>query len=351
MLTIENLVKRYGDITAIDDVSFSIEDDEFFSIVGPSGSGKSTMLRCITGLEYPDEGTIRIGTDEVTNAPPYERSTAMVFQNLALFPHMTVKQNIKYGMKRHGVPAEEIKKGISNTLSLVDLEGYEQRDISELSGGEQQRVALARSLAVEPELLLLDEPLASLDQKLRHEVKDELAQLQQELDKPFVYVTHDQSIALSMSDRVAIMNEGGVEQIGAPMDIYQNPASLFVSRFIGTTTEFAGTVEATDGDQISVAVDDEDLTLTGIPVDELAVGDDCVLAVKTEKPILEPNGTAENEIDGTVTKMTFQGQSSTIRTGLEGGTTVNIESTTQYASGDAITFGLRTEDCHVFESA
>ncbi|NOZ30448.1 MAG: ABC transporter ATP-binding protein [Crenarchaeota archaeon] len=232
-IRLDNVTKVYGSVVAVDHVSIDIEHGEFFTIIGPSGCGKTTTLRIIAGFEVPEEGKIFFDDKDVTYVKPYERNTAMVFQNYALWPHMTVFDNIAYGLRLRKVPEDEIRRRVKQVLELVDLQGLENRYPLQLSGGQQQRVALARALVVEPSVLLLDEPLSNLDAKLRLEMREELRTLQKRLGITTVYVTHDQLEALSMSDRIAVMNKGKVLQVGTPEELYMRPRTLFVAGFLG----------------------------------------------------------------------------------------------------------------------
>ncbi|MCL5072631.1 MAG: ABC transporter ATP-binding protein [Actinobacteria bacterium] len=233
IVEVKNVTKKYGSITAVNDVSFKISDGEFFSLLGPSGCGKTTILRIIGGFIDQDEGKVTIDNEDMIGVSPNKRNTSMVFQNLALFPHMNVEENIIYGLKKRKIPAVEISKKLNNMLSIVNLAGLKKRRINELSGGQQQRVALARSLIIEPKILLLYEPLASLDKKLRISMRAELKEIQKRTGATFLYVTHDQSEALTMSDTISVMNDGKIVQSGQSDWIYNNPADLFVADFIG----------------------------------------------------------------------------------------------------------------------
>jgi spermidine/putrescine transport system ATP-binding protein len=233
IVEIKDIVKKYGNITAVDNVSFAVKEGEFFSILGPSGCGKTTILRIIGGFIDQNSGTVLISGADMSNIPPNKRNTSMVFQNLALFPHMNVKENIVYGLKKRRLGEGIIEEKLKNILAAVNLTGYERRSINQLSGGQQQRVALARSLIIEPDILLLDEPLASLDKKLRVSMRTELKEIQQRTGTTFLYVTHDQSEAITMSDNIAVMNNGRIIQSGKPDIIYNRPANTFVADFIG----------------------------------------------------------------------------------------------------------------------
>jgi putative spermidine/putrescine transport system ATP-binding protein len=225
--------KNYGHVVAVAGVDLTVDEGEFFTLLGPSGSGKTTLLRLIAGFERPDAGSIELGGRDVTSLPPYARQTNTVFQDYALFPHMTVGENIAYGLKIKRVPAAQRRERVQRALEMVRLSGLQDRKPNQLSGGQRQRVALARAVINEPEVLLLDEPLGALDLKLRQEMQIELKQIQKEVGITFVYVTHDQEEALTMSDRLAVMSSGQIEQIGSPVDVYERPATEFVAGFIG----------------------------------------------------------------------------------------------------------------------
>ena len=227
--------KRYGEVAAVDGVDLDVARGEFFTMLGPSGSGKTTTLRMIAGFERPDEGRIELGGTDVSGRPPFDRPVNTVFQDYALFPHMTVQQNVEYGLRVRKVAKSERRAKASEALARVRLEGYGARKPGQLSGGQRQRVALARAIVNTPRALLLDEPLGALDLKLRQELQIELKQLQQELGMTFVYVTHDQEEALTMSDRIAVFNHGRIEQVGSPAEMYEHPATTFVAGFIGTS--------------------------------------------------------------------------------------------------------------------
>ncbi len=234
-IRIVGLRKRYGEVAAVDGIDLEVGRGEFFTMLGPSGSGKTTTLRMIAGFERPDEGRIELGGADVSRRPPFDRPVNTVFQDYALFPHMTVQQNVEYGLRVRKVPKADRRAKAREALSLVRLDGFGDRKPAQLSGGQRQRVALARAIVNTPQALLLDEPLGALDLKLRQELQIELKQLQQGLGMTFVYVTHDQEEALTMSDRIAVFNEGKVEQVGTPAEMYEHPATQFVAGFIGTS--------------------------------------------------------------------------------------------------------------------
>lgn len=237
-----NVTKRFGKILALDDISLSVQRGEFLTLLGPSGCGKTTTMRIIAGLEKPTAGAIYIRGEDVTYTPPYRRDASLMFQNYALFPHKTVFDNVVFGLKYGKVPKEEHQKLVSEALDLVRLPGIESRYPHQLSGGQQQRVALARALVVRPAVLLLDEPLSNLDRKLRERMQVELKQIQEEIGITFIFVTHDQQEALTLSDRIAVMNHGVIEQLGTPLEIYEKPQSRFVAEFVGQSNLLEGRV-------------------------------------------------------------------------------------------------------------
>ena len=236
-ISIKGLTRTFGDVRAVNGVDLEIFEGEFLTLLGPSGSGKTTVLRMIAGFEKPDSGTILLGDKDVAQLPPYERDVNTVFQDYALFPHMNVLANIEYGLRVKGVNKDERRTRALEALKQVRLEGYEERKPSQLSGGQRQRVALARALVNRPAVLLLDEPLGALDLKLREQMQLELKELQREVGITFIFVTHDQEEALTMSDRIAVFNQGRIEQLGTPREIYENPTSAFVSEFVGQTNK------------------------------------------------------------------------------------------------------------------
>jgi putative spermidine/putrescine transport system ATP-binding protein len=243
-ISLQDVTKRYGTLTTVDHVSLDIGQGEFVAFLGPSGCGKTTTLRMIAGLTLASEGSIRFGTRDVTDLPPYLRNAGLVFQGYALFPHMSVAQNVAFGLEMRKVGHADAQRRVMEALALVKLDHLAERLPKQLSGGQQQRVALARAIVYEPEVLLLDEPLSALDAKLRHEVRTDLRRLQSRLGLTTIFVTHDQDEALAVADRIVVMSAGKVEQIGTPRDIYQRPASRFVAEFIGLTNIFAGSIDA-----------------------------------------------------------------------------------------------------------
>jgi thiamine transport system ATP-binding protein len=261
---LDGVTVAYGDTTALEDVSLSVADGEFFTLVGPSGCGKTTTLRAIAGFERPTSGHVRFGNRDVTATPPEERGVGVVFQNYALFPHMSVAENVAYGLNFADPPGGVTRdERVAELLDLVDMAGFEDRDPTSLSGGQQQRIALARALAPGPDVLLLDEPMSALDARLREDLRRQVKRVQRELDITTVYVTHDQEEALAVSDRVAVVNDGHIEQVGRPEDVYRRPASRFVAGFVGENNLLDGTVAAVRDDAVVVDVSDVDLAVAG----------------------------------------------------------------------------------------
>jgi spermidine/putrescine transport system ATP-binding protein len=307
VVRVERVTKRFGSVTAVDDVSFEVAAGEFFSLLGPSGCGKTTTLRMLAGFEVPTQGRIYLEGKDATNTPPYKRATNLVFQNYALFPHMTVEENVAFGPQRRRLPRAEVRERVREALATVRLEGMAERYPRELSGGQQQRVALARALANRPAVLLLDEPLGALDLKLREEMQLELKRIQREVGICFVYVTHDQGEALTMSDRVAVMNHGRIEQIGSPEEVYERPATRFVAGFIGTANLVPCTVEEA-GDVATVRLLDGGRV--GAPAAPgCAVGSRAVLMLRPERLRIRtaPESTGGPGMRGRVVESVFQG--------------------------------------------
>ncbi|MBO8142393.1 MAG: ABC transporter ATP-binding protein [Firmicutes bacterium] len=306
------LSKRFGPVTAVDRVSLEIHDGEFFTLLGPSGCGKTTTLRAIAGLETPDEGQIVVDGKDITYLPANRRRVGMVFQNYALFPHMNVFENVAFGLRARGEPAQEIAHRVRQSLALVRLDGFADRKPGQLSGGQQQRVALARALACRPEILLLDEPLSNLDAKLREETRTEIQRLQKESGITTVYVTHDQSEALALSDRIAVMNNGRLEQVGTPAEIYGKPATAFVARFIGQVNVLAGTVQAVEGSRVLVDLGVGRLWAERPRSDPPPVGKTVQVCIHPEN--LEPAGAdSSNGLEAQVELVQFNGVTTLLR--------------------------------------
>jgi len=305
-LVFENVVKRFGTFTAVHNLNLTIKEGEFFSFLGPSGCGKTTILRMVSGFIEPSEGKISLGGQDLRGIGPNKRPTALIFQNLALFPLMTVAQNIAFGLEVRGVTTALRQRKVDEMLELIALTGYGKRRIDELSGGQKQRVAIARALAVEPKVLLLDEPLSALDLKLRQHMRAELRAIQQRTGITFIYITHDQGEALAMSDRVAVMSQGHVEQVGLSADIYNHPETPFVASFVGENNLFGGRVAAADGRE--AVLDTAFGRLAGLNPRGLTVGEEALLFVRPERLRLDATaGAAENHIRSKVLGEMFEG--------------------------------------------
>ncbi len=297
-IKVERVTKRFGDVTAVDDVSLTIPGGEFFSMLGPSGCGKTTTLRMIAGFETPDEGRILLQGGEVTHIPPAKRNVNMVFQAYGLFPHMTVAQNIAFGPKIQKLSRAETSERMTEILRVVRLEGYEDRRPGQLSGGQQQRVALGRALINRPAALLLDEPLGALDLKLRKEMQLELKELQQRTGTTFVYVTHDQEEAMTMSDRIAVMNGGVVEQLATPRELYQRPVSAFVAGFIGTSNLIDLRIDRRDDGLLSMDLGEDQRILAAQPEGDAVSDGHTTITVRPEWIKL-----ASGDVDGRASRV------------------------------------------------
>jgi len=311
-LRLVNLSKRFGKTVAIEGINLEIQDGELMTLLGPSGCGKTTTLRCIAGLLTPDEGEIYLGDERVSDLPPERREVGLVFQNYALWPHMTVYDNLAFGLQLRKVPKAEIKRRVSEALALVRLSGFEERYPRQLSGGQQQRVALARALVIEPRLLLLDEPLSNLDAQLREEMRFEIRELQKKLGITSVYVTHDQAEALVLSDRIAILHEGKLVQVGSPAEIYNRPGNKFVAGFIGLTSFIEGTIVRRDEARGYVVVRTRDELEIRARSDTLNPGQKVTLAIRPEHIALYPEEPATrpseaNLFTGTVLRGAYLG--------------------------------------------
>jgi ABC-type Fe3+/spermidine/putrescine transport system ATPase subunit len=281
-INLEDIVKRFGTLEAVSHVSLDIKDGELFTLLGPSGCGKTTLLRLVGGFHKPDHGNIFFGEKEVSSLAPYERNIGMVFQNYALWPHMTISNNVAYGLKLKRFPRPEIAEKISHALKLVNLTGLEHRYPGQLSGGQQQRVALARALVLNPDVLLLDEPLSNLDAKIRVQVRAEIRKLQKELGITTLYVTHDQEEALTLSDRIAVINLGKLQQIGSPRDLYERPENPFVADFIGINNLISGEVQEVNAPEKWMKVETKVGNLVCVHRDRLKPGDRCMISVRPE---------------------------------------------------------------------
>ena len=344
IISIRNVTKRFGDFTALEDISVDIEPGEIFALLGPSGCGKSTLLRIIAGFESATEGDVLIDGQDMTDTPPNKRPVNMVFQSYAVFPHMTVEQNVAYGLKMDRIPSREIAPKVAEALEQVHLTPFAKRMPDQLSGGQRQRVALARALVKRPRVLLLDEPLSALDAKLRDAMRLELVKLQETVGVSFVMVTHDQSEALAMADRVAVLDDGRLRRLAPPIDLYNRPADAFVADFIGRVNLFDVSRATVGSAQLSVATLG-DITLSD-PVQAGAAGDLC-LPVRPEHITVTPerHPTASSAaIKGTLGDVAFEGDSAIVEVALDGGRTIqalaeneNMSDLLRMSPGDAVT--------------
>jgi spermidine/putrescine ABC transporter ATP-binding subunit len=358
-VTLEKLDKRFNTVVAVDDVTLAIEPGEFITLLGPSGSGKTTTLMMIAGFEIPTAGEIYIDGTPIVTTPPHRRNIGMVFQNYALFPHMTVAENIAFPLKQRKVPKASITQRVAGVLDIVSLPGYEGRYPRQLSGGQQQRIALARAIVFNPRVLLMDEPLGALDKKLRENLQLEIRRLHEELGITFIYVTHDQEEALVMSDRIAVMNQGRIEQLGSPIDLYDRPNSRFVAEFIGESNFLEGT--ALDGrDHVNpVRVGDEVISAVGR--EDVMSGMEVVLAVRPEKLSFAEERVSEplaplNRLSATVREGTFIGEMRRYVVETERGLRLTLKQPLRYGirhfePGDRVDLEWHVEDTRIVSIA
>ncbi len=341
---IKGISKLFGDFVAVDNVDLEIARGELFSILGGSGCGKTTLLRMLAGFEVPSSGTIEIDGTDVTHQAPYDRPVNMMFQSYAIFPHMDVAKNIAYGLRKEGVAKQEIDKRVGEMLELVQLVDFRNRKPEQLSGGQRQRVALARALIKQPKVLLLDEPLAALDKKLREQTQFELMNIQDELGITFVVVTHDQEEAMTLSSRIAVMNEGRFKQVGTPKEIYEFPHNRFVADFIGTINTFEAVVTVVNEDGIEAYSDEAGETLSALGRQLIEVGQNIEVAVRPEKIFIskeKPEEAGDVCIEGVVDDLGYLGNRSLYRVRLNSGKMVQVSSQNRRRS---ITRFLEWED-------
>ncbi len=345
ILELRRLTKRFGDFAAVDDLSLDIAAGEFLTLLGASGSGKTTTLRMIAGFEPPTSGEILMTGTPIAALPPFKRDINTVFQHYALFPHMSVRDNIAYGLRMRRVPAAEREERVTKALEMVKLDQLGARSPRQLSGGQQQRVALARALVNRPRVLLLDEPLGALDLKLRKEMQLELKHLQTHLGITFVYVTHDQEEALTMSDRIVLMRQGRVAQVGSPRDLYDRPASRYVADFIGETNLLPGTVVESTGRTATLRMGD--VTLRGVTDAPLAPGAEAWMTVRPEAIDLSDGAVpaGHNVVTGTVADAVYAGSALRVHVALAGGRRLvaNVPTGTVAANGETVTVSWPVE--------
>jgi putrescine transport system ATP-binding protein len=363
LLRIEAVVKKFGAVRAVDRLSLDIRAGEFFALLGPSGCGKTTLLRMLAGFETPDEGRILLDGKDIAQVLPHQRPVNMMFQNYALFPHLTARDNIAFGLKRMGMPRRQIDSRVAEMVSLVKLDGLEKRKPDQLSGGQKQRVALARSLARRPRVLLLDEPLAALDKKLRESTQLELMQLQRRLGMTFVIVTHDQEEAMSVADRIGVMDDGHLEQVATPRKLYEAPASRWVAEFVGEVNIFEGKAQWDESGRSMISTRDAGTIVVAQPVQPVSKNPVCV-AIRPEKVKLSRRGPAAdvlnaqaiNRLEGIVTDVSYLGGTTSYKIKLDSGAvlhssmanTARVDIDAYHASQRVVAW-FTPDDCVVLE--
>jgi putrescine transport system ATP-binding protein len=363
LLRIEEVSKNFGSFRAVDRVSLDVKAGEFFALLGPSGCGKTTLLRMLAGFETPDEGRILLGGSDIAPVLPHERPVNMMFQNYALFPHLSVRDNIAFGLKRAGMARAAINSRVGEMIALVKLEGMEKRKPDQLSGGQRQRVALARSLARRPKVLLLDEPLAALDKKLRESTQQELMALQRSLGMTFIVVTHDQEEAMTMANRIGVMNAGRLEQVATPRDLYEAPASRWIAGFVGDVNLFEGEVASREHHRQTIVTRDAGNIVAAEPR-ELSAMTAVAVAIRPEKIKLSRRGPAAdaasaqtiNHLEGVVTDASYLGGSTVYKVRLDSGALLRSSmANTARLDVDTLVAGQRVvawftpDDCVVLE--
>ncbi|WP_417691718.1 ABC transporter ATP-binding protein [Roseibium sp.] len=343
-IVLDHVSIRFGSFTAVDNAHLTIKGGEFFSFLGPSGCGKTTLLRCVSGFTDPTEGMVTIGGKDMRGVGPNKRPTALIFQNLALFPLMSVADNIAFPLEVRGVGKKERRKKADELLDMIALPGVGEKKVHELSGGQKQRVAIARALAVEPDILLLDEPLSALDLKLRHHMRTELRAIQQRVGLTFIYITHDQGEALTMSDRIAVMNQGVVEQIGDPEAIYNRPKTAFVASFVGESNSFSGKVSSQSGKEVLLETPVGPLRGIAAGGRTYKPGDECYLFVRPEQMTIANGVQPDNSFTAQALKEEFEGNARHLFLNSQGVdlrlSRINLGAKTDDLSGSVITAGF-----------
>ena len=345
---VKNLSKRFGDLVALTDFELEVEGGEFISLLGPSGCGKTTALNCFSGLLEPDAGDIELDGESILSVPPERRRFGMVFQNYALFPHLSIARNVSFGLEMEGVEKSEIRKRVQEVLSLVHLEEHRDKYPAQLSGGQQQRVALARAVVTRPRVILMDEPLSNLDAKLRLEMRTEIRRLHQALGLTTIYVTHDQEEALSLSDRVVLMRAGTIQQVGPPKEVYAEPASAYAANFLGYRNLLPVKLTAAEGERATV-VTQGGVELSGTLRDRLSPGDDAVAAIRPEDvSVLPADRKEQGAFSGTVELAEFLGRDSELSVPAELGESVIVRTTGDWKVGSKVSLQLPPERLFVF---
>ena len=356
-----DVVKRFGDHNAVDHISIDVKDGEFFSLLGPSGCGKTTTLRMIGGFEQPTSGLIELQGQDVTWLPSYKRNVNTVFQSYALFPHLTIEENVGFGLRRKKVKNDEVKSRVTDMLKLVELPGFEKRKPNQISGGQAQRVALARALINRPAVLLLDEPLGALDLKLRKQMQVELKRIQREVGITFIYVTHDQEEAMTMSDRIAVMNKGRYEQLGDPESLYERPQTRFVASFLGVSNLLAGTLDGTADSYALIKLPDD--TRLRVPASLVDGNPEIEVGIRPEKVRMhapeDSIAAGANQLEGVVTDVSYVGVSTQYIVASKSGIPMtvyeqNVERTERgslWSQGDAVRLSWMPEHTFVVRAA
>jgi putative spermidine/putrescine transport system ATP-binding protein len=345
---VKNLSKRFGDLVALKDFELKVEGGEFISLLGPSGCGKTTALNCFSGLLEPDAGDIELDGESILSVPPERRRFGMVFQNYALFPHLSIARNVSFGLEMEGVEKTEIRERVEEVLSLVHLEEHRDKYPAQLSGGQQQRVALARAVVTRPRIILMDEPLSNLDAKLRLEMRTEIRRLHQALGLTTVYVTHDQEEALSLSDRVVLMRAGTIQQVGPPQEVYAGPASAYAANFLGYRNLLPVKLIAAEGERATVATQGG-VELLGTLRDRLSPGDEAVAAIRPEDvSVLPADRKEQGAFSGTVELAEFLGRDSELSVPGELGEPVIVRTTGDWKVGSRVSLQLPPERLFVF---